>query len=270
MENVAEQQHLPWPLRVIAVAVLATFLVLCNIAMVPFMNSAAPDSLHAMLAYLCLGGFWSQTPLLAMWHTLFRGNLLLRTLVTIAAAGVLTASFLTGAYVTQGMLRSLVIIVLPCLPLVMVVGELPLWGLHIWAGWRIEVSDQEKKGPPFTIQHAFLLTGVFAVALALARVAANEIGWVGIAMASGVLFGVSLVVLAPLIGFALRVRRTWLAILGVVLYTCVGIVATATFLMGVFMPPDFAAAVLVPTGFFLVISGSLIGARLLGYRLRMD
>lgn len=266
MENSAENRKKPWPAQTVAVALIGSFLAVGNLAIAPMMRRTQPHQPEAIVVFVCSGAVIAQAGLLATWHTLFPGRLLKRTLATVGVGGLLLVPWMLGglfdpAYPPRNyMIRDLAAL-FACVPLVILAIELPLWVLRIWAGWTAQIPGGRPQRSRFTIQQAIVLTGVTAVAFALARL--SELDWGNIGIVAGCLAGLSLVVLVPMIWMALRLQRTWVANVCVMLYVVpVTIASTATFLK-----PGPPLAAVLPFSFGVVCGGSLMVARRLGYRL---
>jgi hypothetical protein len=259
---------------------------LVNFAIVPLTDWISPNDAAAALVYLWFGAICAEGGLHAVGCVLFTHGLVRRLVLGIGVGLTLFAAWAVG-YAVDGWYRGYfpgdfwrnVRSGLLYLPLLAIAIQLPLWVVKFWFGWRVQHRVEPagpRGGETFSIRDMFLATGAVALALTAARFAPQDEGpgqrWflalIVIALATA---AVSLIAVLPAVVATLRVRRLWWSL-------PITLLLQGAALFGLFIVicrieghspslRDRVGTAWMAAGFFLSLTGPLLVARGLGYRL---
>jgi hypothetical protein len=170
-------------------------------------------------------------------------------------------------YVMQGLL---------CLPLLAIAIQAPLWLARIWLGWRVGHRATPFRGPDvkaFQILHLLGATAAVALALSAARLGVPDDGesLAGFAITALVAAAISLFTTLPVVAATLRARRALLILPALLFLDVAALVAVIVTISVVSGRPPFAEIYVwlaaMAGGFFVCLTGVMLVARGLGYRL---
>ena len=260
--------------------------VLVNFAIVPLTSWIQPDDAAAVLVYMCFGVICAEGGLHTVGCVLFTHGLVRRLVLGIGVGLPLFAAWALG-YAVDGWCRGRffwsfwrdVRGVLLYLPLLAIAIQLPLWVVKFWLGWRMQHHERnagQTVAATFGIRDIFLATGVVALALTAARFATpsevrSQREFLTLIVAALAAAAASLVTVLPAVVATLRARRPWFALL--ILLLAYGAVLLAVFVVicvsrGQTLPfRESWGMAWMAAGFFLSLTGPLLVARGLGYRL---
>jgi hypothetical protein len=170
------------------------------------------------------------------------------------------------------------------LPLVSLAIHLPLWLLRCYFGWEIIASANQKNGSQprqaLSIADIVVGTALAAVAVSAARFTSNEPtyprahDWQGWCAAVGIIAGISLASLPPIVFCTLWFRRVQTGLWILSGYTLIAIITFVLIAGRIFRPRSISAEEVVELGGLVVaLAGGtlvpLLVARFRGLRLRI-
>lgn len=276
------RQRLIWPCFLVCVLLFGV----ANFVIGPLMSRLGPND-SAVLVYVCFGAIGAEGGLHAIWCVLAPVGLIKRFAVGIGTALVLFGAWALGYGVYVSLepylyddYWEIVVTGLLCLPLVAIAIQLPLWLARAWLGWRVlhrADPSRQSGGAAFGIRDILVATAVLALALSAAKLAVpdrvfSETEFLfPLAIVALVAAGISLFTTLPVVVATLRARQIWLALpvtLALDVMILVVFMATGTAIAR--RPPPWQAYVgmaCMVGGFFVSLTGVMLVARRLGYRL---
>lgn len=263
---------------------LAGWFLLCDLAIVPCVETFTPRDWPALLVLVCMGAIAAQFGILPAFLVLGTGRYSLRLALTWSAAiavvgsfclGGLFARWLDGEHLRNEDVRDTAVFLL-MLPILSLALETPLWVFRVFLGYRFgRDTDSCLAERKLAIRDFLLATALVALALAAARGAAYILEdsefWVGLGVAIVALVSASAILVLPSVWFALRLANPALAVLCAAL-TMFAVASTFVIVM-LFVAPgrpsawDYIGLMVIAVTFALSLSAPFWLARLQGYRL---
>ncbi|NQT16124.1 MAG: hypothetical protein HQ582_25430 [Planctomycetes bacterium] len=163
-----------------------------------------------------------------------------------------------------------------CLPLLAIAIQSPLWLARILLRWRVEHiagSSQESDDEALRIRHLLGATAAVALAFSAAQmgVPADGESLVGLAIAALVAAGVSLFTTLPAVAATLCAHRLWLTLSAILLLDvavfAIFLVITSVVAKEWPRAEEYVGFASMAVGFFVGLTGVMLVARRLGYRL---
>lgn len=256
-----------------------------DFAIGPLMRWISPNDLAAPIVYTCFGVIGAQAGLHAVWCVLAPVGPVMRLATGVGAGLLFLVAWALGftLFTFEQPLRynyrwEFVSVVLLCLPLVVIAIQLPLWAARIWCRWHVvHVTDSSGQSTykAIGIRNMLVATGVLAMALSAAQLAAPDGTVSGAAMLLPLLIGagaaaaVSLSTTLPAMAATLHAVRPWRAMICVLLLQVLillGILSIVAVFVG--LPRRGGVGVtFMAIGFTACLNGVMLAARGLGYRL---
>jgi hypothetical protein len=270
--------------------ILTALFASANFAILPLMEAFNQSDWGAVWAFICAGLIAAQGGALPFYLVFGRGPFHSRLIVFWASATAFYMCWGAGALthlalkIYQSNYDDQIRFVGLSLPLVALACQLPLWPLRLYFGWSLVKLDSKSAGDanrPLGIRDFLIGTAVVAVAIAVAREAPKRMGddfWIGWIIFAASVAGTSLLSVVPAMLFMLRRQSFRRGAVMMFIYTVgaavVTLVVSAVFdasvrrqLSSLRTILQFSGGLLAFLSFAAGLSGAMLAARSLGYRL---
>jgi len=256
-----------------------TLFSIANVFTIPLMSGSRNT---AILLLICFGAIGAQAGLVSLWFVFAPIRTTTRMLTGIAATLVLFEAWAIGEtnyrlfffYLHDDVTTAFL-----WLPLLLLAVQMPMWAAKYWFRWRIvnwTHSARRQASRSMGIRDLMIGTGATAICLALAKHASDGEGdeaFIGLAIAMPVVVLISSLTTIPATAATLRSRRLCVALPWILLTNATVVAAYIATVFGLVdrqFPPAsvYREAYALVVSFTVCLTGPLLIARWLGYRLR--